>query len=96
MLAADTQLCLLIGYLILSLHYQVNLTYNYHIWLNKDMQHAYEFFIGTIKLLTSAPCISKTTVPIFIKFTYFMLYIRDCTCKNLAFSHMNFGLFFKF
>ena len=41
----------------------------------KDVRHTCELFTGTIKSLILAPHISKTTGPIFTKFTFFMLYI---------------------
>ena len=41
----------------------------------EDARHTSVLFTGTIKLPNSAFCISKTTLPISTKFTYFLLYV---------------------
>ena len=41
----------------------------------EDVRHTSVLFTGTVKLPTSAFCISKTTIPISTKFTYFLPYI---------------------
>ena len=41
----------------------------------EDARHTSVLFTGTIKLPNSAFCISKTTIPISTKFTYFLPYI---------------------
>ena len=41
----------------------------------EDARHTSVLFTGTVKLLNSAFCISKTTKPISTKFTYFLPYI---------------------
>ena len=41
----------------------------------EDMRHTNVLFTGTVKLPNSAFCISKTTIPISTKFTYFLPYI---------------------
>ena len=41
----------------------------------EDARHTSVLFTGTVKLPNSAFCISKTTIPISAKFTYFLPYI---------------------
>ena len=41
----------------------------------EDARHTSVLFTGTVKLPNSAFCISKTTLPISTKFTYFLPYI---------------------
>ena len=41
----------------------------------EDTRHTSVLFTGTVKLPNSAICISKTTLPISTKFTYFLPYI---------------------
>ena len=41
----------------------------------EDTRHTSVLFTGTVKLPNSAFCISKTTIPISTKFTYFLPYI---------------------
>ena len=42
---------------------------------NEDARHTSVLFTGNVKLPNSAICISKTTLPISAKFTYFLPYI---------------------
>ena len=41
----------------------------------EDARHTSVLFTGNVKLPNSAFCISKTTIPISTKFTYFLPYI---------------------
>ena len=52
------------------------LRHNHISAAKKCVQHTCELFTGIIKLLISAPRITKTNGAIFTKFTYFMFYIR--------------------
>ena len=57
----------------------------------KDVRHTSVLFTGTVKLLNSAFCISKTTKPISTKFTYFLPYI--CTTSHIKIEENRFSTF---
>ena len=61
----------IIVYLIIKTHSRVSAAKK----PKEDARHTSVLFTGTMKLSNAAICISKTTLPISTKFTYFLPYI---------------------